>query len=253
MPDGRGSAFDVLDRASARGLDVRVLFWRPDHETLFEATGVPAKGHTRNAFWGSPQQRAQLDERNSGILIRWDRAHRGFCQHQKSWLIDAGHESETAFVGGINLNPHSVVAPDHHGEGQNHDVYVEVTGPATVDVHHNFVQRWNEASERSAADGLFGEDAVQDLPFPTRLPPPRGPVTVQIQRTIHSGLYADSHPSPGCDPFDIAAGERSIFEQYRAAIGAARRSIYIENQYVEVFEIVACLHGALDRASRSSS
>jgi len=28
LPDGRGSLFDVLDRAHARGLDVRVLFWR---------------------------------------------------------------------------------------------------------------------------------------------------------------------------------------------------------------------------------
>ena len=27
MPDGRGSFFDVLDRAAARGLDVRALFW----------------------------------------------------------------------------------------------------------------------------------------------------------------------------------------------------------------------------------
>ncbi|MBW7456605.1 hypothetical protein K0U00_21440, partial [Paenibacillus sepulcri] len=33
MPDGRGSLFDVLDRAAARGLDVRVIFWRPNPES----------------------------------------------------------------------------------------------------------------------------------------------------------------------------------------------------------------------------
>src|SRR5690349_21297404 len=32
MPDGRGSFFDVLDRAAARGIDVRVIFWRPNPE-----------------------------------------------------------------------------------------------------------------------------------------------------------------------------------------------------------------------------
>jgi cardiolipin synthase len=32
MPDGRGSFFDVLDRAGRRGLDVRVIFWRPGEE-----------------------------------------------------------------------------------------------------------------------------------------------------------------------------------------------------------------------------
>src|SRR6266478_10047202 len=54
------------------------------------------------------------------------RAQPGFCQHQKSWLIDSGTESETTFLGGINLNPHSMVAPGHRGEGQNHDVYIEL-------------------------------------------------------------------------------------------------------------------------------
>ena len=64
--------------------------------------------------------------------------------------------TETAFLGGINLNPHSVVSPGHRGKGQNHDVYVELKGPSVVDVHHNFVQRWNEASERNLSDGIMG-------------------------------------------------------------------------------------------------
>jgi len=102
MPDGRGSAFDVLDRAAARGIDVRLIFWRPDSETEWLK---------RNAFWGSAAHVDLLETRRSGAKIRWDRAHPGFCQHQKSWLIDAGADDEIAFVGGINLNPHSVVAP----------------------------------------------------------------------------------------------------------------------------------------------
>src|SRR6185369_13300050 len=61
MPDGRGSTFDVLDRAAARGIDVRIIFWRPD---------VPATGHARNAFWGSAEQRALLDGRRSGVKVR---------------------------------------------------------------------------------------------------------------------------------------------------------------------------------------
>lgn len=71
-------------------------------------------------------------------------------------LIDAGTDSETCFVGGINLNPHSMVPPGHCGERQNHDLYIELAGPSLVDVHHNFVQRWNEASERHARDGRWG-------------------------------------------------------------------------------------------------
>ena len=70
-----------------------------------------------------------------------------YCQHQKCWLIDAGQSSETTFVGGINPT-FKAFEPGHMGEGQRHDVYVEVTGPSATDVHHSFVQRWNEASER---------------------------------------------------------------------------------------------------------
>jgi cardiolipin synthase len=238
MPDGRGSALDVLNRAAARGLDVRLIFWRPDAET---------KKFKPNAFWGSPEHIDLLARSDSAIRVRWDRAQPGFCQHQKSWLIDPGTETETVFLGGINLNPHSMVAPGHRGEGQNHDVYMEVAGPSAVDVHHNFVQRWNGASERHSPDGRWGSGSEIDLPFPTRLPSRRGDALVQIQRTIHSGRYRDGRATPEGTLFDIAAGERSNFDQYCAAINSARRSIYIENQHIEVSEIIDCLRQALLR------
>jgi cardiolipin synthase len=238
MPDGRGSALDVLNRAASRGLDVRLIFWRPDAET---------KKFKPNAFWGSPEHIDLLARSDSAIRVRWDRAQPGFCQHQKSWLIDPGTETETVFLGGINLNPHSMVAPGHRGEGQNHDVYMEVSGPSAVDVHHNFVQRWNGASERHSPDGRWGSGSEIDLPFPTRLPSRRGDALVQIQRTIHSGRYRDGRATPEGTLFDIAAGERSNFDQYCAAINSARRSIYIENQHIEVSEIIDRLREALLR------
>lgn len=238
MPGGRGSFLDVLDRGAARGLDVRVLFWRLNPETSRFGPRV---------FSGSEAQREMLEARGSRFQARWDRAHGRYCQHQKSWLMDAGQASETAFVGGINLNPHAVVSPGHGGQGHIHDAYVEVAGPAATDVHHNFVQRWNEASERAAADGIWGPGGGDELSFPTCLSSPMGESLVQIQRTVHAGRYRDGHPTPGGQPFEIAAGERSIFEQYVRAVGAARRSIYIENQALEVPEIVAALEQALER------
>ena len=64
---------------------------------------------------------------------------------------------------------------------------------------------------------------------------------------MHGGRYTDAHPTPGGAAFNIAAGERAIFDQYRIAIAAARRSIYIENQSVSVSEIVDDLRQALRR------
>ncbi len=238
MPGGRGSALGVLGRAAARGVDVRLLFWRPDTETA---------RHRRNAFWGAPEHIALLEGLPAPVRVRWDRAHPGFCQHQKSWLIDAGDPAEVAFVGGLNLNPHALVAPGHVGEGQHHDVYLELSGPAVADVHHNFVQRWNEASERRASGGGWGESGEAELPFPCAVPAERGTATVQIQRTTHPGRYRDGRAPVGGRAFDVAAGERTIFEQYRWAIRSARRTLYLENQYLDVLEMVEALDDALVR------
>jgi phosphatidylserine/phosphatidylglycerophosphate/cardiolipin synthase-like enzyme len=240
FPDGRGTVFDVLDDAVARGLDVRVLFWRePELARL-----LPGSSH----FGGAADDRAWLRARQSRFLARWDHLPR-YCHHQKSWMIDAGEAGETAFVGGINLDQGSMVSPGHPptGHADNiHDLYVALRGPAATDVHHNFVQRWNEASERDQPDGCWPQ-CGDALPFPDRLSPPAGEATVQITRTVRPGRYRDATPPPGASPYAIAEGERSVAEQYLAAIDAAERTIYLENQFVMSPETLTHLDAALGR------
>lgn len=208
FPDGRGTVFDALDRAAARGVDVRALFWRHNPES---------SGYGRT-FWGTSAERDGLRARGSRLRIRWDRAAGSFCHHQKSWVIDAGQATETAFVGGINLTAKAL---------QRHDAYVEVTGPSASDVRHNFVERWNGASERHLADGNWNCDATDELPFPVETAAPRGDSTVQIQRMLGS--------------------DRSLLEQYRHAIDSARRTIYIENQAIPIPAVAESLQRALER------
>jgi cardiolipin synthase A/B len=236
MPDGRGSIFDVLDRAVERGLDVRVIFWRPN----------PESSSYGQAFAGTSADFDLLAARGSRFLARWDRAPLAYCHHQKSWLIDAGRSSETAFVGGINPT-FAAVEPGHVGDAQRHDIYVEITGPSASDVHHNFVQRWNEASERNVPLGVWGHDSDERLPFPTELSDARGSSVVQIQRNVHACCYRDPHAAPGSATYYIVGGERSITSQYLLAINSARRSIYLENQALPVPEIAYALEEALKR------
>jgi cardiolipin synthase A/B len=241
MPGGRGSLFDVLDGAKARGVDVRVIFWRPAEEFWDSDHGI---------FPGTSEQLEMLAARGSTFLARWDRAQKRYCQHQKSWTIDAGREGEVAFVGGINLNNPSVVSPGHAGgsDAHTHDVYIEVRGPAATDIHHNFVQRWNEASETSSQNGTWPHVSLQSgLEFPDQLTSPCGPDLVQIQRTVKAGHYTDETATPGGAPFAVADGEFSIYEQYLSAINAARNSIYIEDQAIGAPDIVEALHEALAR------
>ena len=226
MPDGGETLFALLNRAAGRGLDVRVVFWRPD-----PASGVDPAG----VFAGSADDRALLAALPARFRIRWDRLPGRFCHHQKSWLVDAGHPGETAFVGGINLNAASLSAPGH-ADGGRHDLYVELAGPSASDVHRNFVERWNGASERAAADGTWGHDGDDELAAPSRPSPPAGGVLAQVQRTMDAGR-------PG-------GGERTVLAQYLSAIAAARSSIHIEAQTVGVIDVVAALDAALDRGVR---
>ncbi len=216
VPDGQEPLFDVLDRAVARGVDVRLLIWRPNPET------APSP----RMFGGSAEQRTLLAKRGSRFKIRWDRAATVFCQHQKSWVIDAGQPSETSFVGGLNLTSVAM---------RLHDVYVEVTGPSATDVRHNFVERWNEASERHAPDGNWMCDASDELPYAGRAGEACGPSTVQIQRMLDPSRYI------------AARVERSILEQYQRAIDAARRIIYLQNQAIPMPEVARHLLAAVER------
>ena len=93
----------------------------------------------------------------------------------------------------------------------------------------------------------MAEGATKSLTFPTTASPACGTITVQIQRQIHAGLYTNTTPTPGGQPFDIAEGETSIRTQYKAAIAAARSTILIENQALPVPEIATTLEAALQR------
>ena len=228
FPDGQGALFDVLDRAVARGVDVRLLLWRPNPESF---------GYSLT-FWGSPADRELLANRGSRFRIRWDAVPGRYCQHQKTWMIDAGKAGETAFVGGANLSSHSL---------ERHDVFLEVTGPCATDVHHNFVQRWNEASERNKEDGSWACDPADTLPFPSHLSAGCGSSTMQIQRMLHPDRYTDRHPTPGGRPFEVAQGERSILDQYERAIDSAQRTIYLENQAIPIPLVADRLSRALER------
>ncbi len=186
LPDGRG-LFELLESAAARGVDVRAVFWRPNPESATYGRTYAIDSPTRPS-----------------LKIRWDRAVGPYCQHQKSWVVD-----DTGFVGGINLTAKAL---------ERHDAYLEVNGPSASDVAHNFLQRWNGASEPHAPD---------DLPLPTTVLAPCGASTVQIQR-----MFRD---------------DKSILTQYELAIDAAERSIYIENQAIPIPPIAARLDSALKR------
>jgi len=244
FPDGRGHLFDVLDRAAARGLDVRALFWRSPEAWAFEPGGH---------FLGSEEDHRDLARRGARFQARWDRLDKTYCHHQKSWLVDAGGDAEVAFVGGINLNNGSVTAHPFSARdgGHTQDVYCELAGPVATDVQHNFVQRWNGASERAQALGAWpAPEDVHDLALPQKESASAGEVDVQLTRTVRRGFYSDDSAPPGGRRSSVSGGEHGILHQYVAAIDAARQAVYFENQIFAQPDVFKCVEAALARGVR---
>ena len=235
FPDGT-LLWDALDACTARGVDVRLLFWRNP--------AFPGK-----IFHGTPAQLAFLQQRGTVWRARWDASGDPLhCHHQKAWVLDAGQPGEVAFVGGMTLGRTTIDDADHRRPHSRHDIFAELHGPAVLDVCHNVVQRWNEA-RRAPGTPPPWPDAAQadDLHVPAAPAPPCGPVPVQVSRTLGAGRYALPPRHPGSVPRSPLDGETAILAQYRAAFAAATRSIYIENQHPGEVELLGLLDAALQR------
>jgi len=187
---------ELLAEAAER-LDVRVLVWA--------GAPVPAFHPTRKQV----REGVQTLTRDTRIRCETDpREHPFHCHHEKTVVVDG----EVAFVGGIDMTDYAgdrFDTSDHPARRRLgwHDVGTRVRGPAVADVDDHFALRWRE---------LTGQRLERPAP-----PAPAGEHTVQVVRTIANGMY-DAMPD----------GEYRILESYVRAITAARRFIYLENQFL---------------------
>ena len=207
IPSFNKSIIEIISEVSQKeNMDLRVLAWRSKVKS--------------GDFAGTKKDFKLLKELDCKAKIRWDSNEFG-CHHQKIFIID----DKTAFVGGINMDETHIdtSAHDRKKPHSTHDLFCEIRGPAVRDVIHNFVQRWNEATERKKKYGSFPQDTRPgDLTYPPEEPTQesKGDIEIQVTRTIPRDVY----PS-------IGDGEYSIRESYLNAINNAQKYVYLENQY----------------------
>jgi phosphatidylserine/phosphatidylglycerophosphate/cardiolipin synthase-like enzyme len=164
-------------------------------------------------------------------------------QHQKV-LIVKGNQGLISFCGGIDINPDRVytVSPTvsvtnfYCGSGNGgkgsplHDVHCRIQGNAAYDLLNVFIQRWYAHPEHQTIDKnkgqLLGLQEKPDLK-------PVGNHFVRIARTFN--LIG----SNDCKK------DRSIRRTLLGGIQAARKFIYIQDQYLVSIEIARALAQAL--------
>jgi phosphatidylserine/phosphatidylglycerophosphate/cardiolipin synthase-like enzyme len=204
---------ELLAQAAER-VDVRVLVWAGAPVPAFHPTRKEVGAAVRNLTRGT-RIRCEPDPRE----------HPFHCHHEKLVIVDG----EVAFGGGIDMTDFAgdrFDDPSHPARRRLgwHDVGTRLHGPVVADVHDHFALRWRE---------LTGERLERPAP---PAPLERDAVSVQLVRTIAEGMYEA-----------VPRGEFRILESYIRALRAARRFIYLENQFLWAPEIVDLLADKLSR------
>ncbi|CAN5362395.1 hypothetical protein BH20BAC1_BH20BAC1_28390 [soil metagenome] len=134
---------------------------------------------------------------------------------------------------------HAIHDARHKGS-LNHDVSIQIEGPAVAQINKTFATVWKATKE-----------PLTTL-TPDNIPEKTGDenssiASVQVLRTLPAVNY---NPTAEGDE-DLPHGETGILEAYQRAINNAVRFIYIENQYFTSPDIIDALIFRMKDASKS--
>ena len=248
----------IADAIARAERSVMILSWDVDSRTSLVG-GLPADPTCRlgGLLNAALEERPELQIR----VLNWDfamlyaferealplyrrewRAHRrlhfrldanhpiGGCHHQKVVVVD----DAVAFVGGLDICARRWDTPRHDAADPRrvdfagkpyapfHDVQVAVDGPAAAALGMLARRRWERATGERLVPGVDAADR-----WPASVRPDFTDVRVGIARTVPAGL----------DEWEV----REVETLFLDAIAAARRTIYVENQYFTSTRIAEAL------------
>ncbi|MFI5952805.1 phosphatidylserine/phosphatidylglycerophosphate/cardiolipin synthase family protein [Cryptosporangium sp. NPDC051539] len=247
---------DALAEKAVDGADVRVVLsaaeysggvpWLPFGP--FRANVVAARA--MRGWQPTTRDVAEPPLRNR-VLLDWSGPVLG-SNHQKLVVFSIGG-AVTAFVGGLDLIPSRWDAKPHdrlrlgpHRWGW-HDAAARLTGPAAARVGEVFRARWENAAKlpprflpgrwftypRGGATVLNPADAPRTVPpVPEQSPQPTPGVALRVLRSYRPWrVYRREGWVRMRTPAVVRTGTYEVYETLITAIKAARRYIYLEDQY----------------------
>jgi phosphatidylserine/phosphatidylglycerophosphate/cardiolipin synthase-like enzyme len=217
--------FILLAKLADKGVQLRVMlydnFLKSAYAFFFSAGMLP-----------KAQIAAINHLKGAAAILDGHTVPQSFQSHHQKLLLVRGSQGLVGFCGGIDLSYDRVRPVKRHPGSPFHDVHCRIEGPAARDLVDVFVQRWTAHPEGAKTkDTLRG---LADLPPVRREADQKGPgdTRVGIIRTF-------VRPEGPC------IAEQSIDSTLSAAIAAARRFIYCEDQYMVSLNVAAALGKAL--------
>lgn len=276
---GHRAFTDVLAEKVVDGADVRVVLsaaeysggvpWLPFGP--FRANVVAARA--MRGWLPTTRDVAGPPLRNR-VLLDWSGPVLG-SNHQKLVVFCIGG-AVTAFVGGLDLmpsrwdaTPHDRLRLGEHRWGW-HDAAARLTGPAAARVWEVFRSRWENAAKlpprflprrwfvfpRGGATVLNPADAPRTVPSaPAQPPRPTSGVALRVLRSYRPWrVYGREGWLRMRTPAVVRTGTYEVYGTLITAIRAARRYIYLEDQYFHEapggnrhYELYGELRAAADR------
>ncbi|MGH7024746.1 MAG: phospholipase D-like domain-containing protein [Caulobacteraceae bacterium] len=204
-----GQIGDFLKSLAENGIDVRVLCWK---------TALPIAA---TQDWFPLQDRRSF----AGTRVKFvldDKHPYGACHHQKAIIID----DAVAFCGGADFGQDRWDTSEHLDDDprrvrprtaacfdSRHEVMAIVDGPPAAALGFMFRERWR----RATGETLSAPPPLAPIPWPDRVRPEFTDAAVGLSRTFPAWRsWAEVRESEALT---------------LASIAAARRRIYLENQY----------------------
>ena len=259
--DEHESLGELLKRKADEGVRVLLLVWNEMTSTDMYTSGFMSTHDedTRIYFEGTDVEVVLAPRsKNKGKLMETNFVSTCYTHHQKSVILDVPVDGDdekrrlVAYVGGLDLTDGRYDTPEHPlfrtlpTEHSNdfyngcctssvnvgprqpwHDIHAFIEGPAALDVHTNFVERWRcQASDRDhrllpLSDDDFVLDWESDSGWNT-----------QFFRSINSD--SAQFATNVLDKLLSRKGrfyENTIQRAYVHHIRRAKRFVFLENQY----------------------
>lgn len=225
QPEQSTAFFSLLAKLADNGVQIRVMLYDNILKKLY-AEALRAGMTPKNQIATINRMKGAMAILDSHTVPHYFQSH-----HQKVLLV-RGSQGLIGFCGGIDLSFDRVQPVKWHPGSPFHDVHCRIEGAAARDLVDVFVQRWAAHPEGAKTKGQLR--ALSDLPLPRGATDakPVGDAYVGVIRTF-------VRPEGPC----IAS--QSFANTLMAAIGAAKRFIYCEDQYMISLDVAAALGKAL--------
>ncbi|MBN9228471.1 MULTISPECIES: phospholipase D-like domain-containing protein [Legionella] len=253
--DQKSTLFDLLNTATASGVELRVLIWNNPSVELQQLNlkNIPRLNGLSNTYallddhtYSTSESQQFIGQFVPFIMQKFNRFKSMFKEldpfyvilryclsknvgsHHEKVIIVKGGEGLISFCGGMDINKNRFDV--YHKDYSNvHDVHCKVQGPAAYQILQKFKKRWhNHPSTKNVLLKGENETKPDEITF----------------GDFHYGKVVGTYNDPNSNDKD-----RSLKDAYFSIIANAQKYIYIEDQYLVNVDVATQLNKKIQESN----